>query len=177
MKSKASLRFEEVFRNDDFVSTQYLIYTDYAGAAHAGWWTKTKNFFGADLGKLEIGDLFMMNSEVLEYITEYVVLDLRRQEGQDLRTPPESPLKELLEIVHSRSTRTDLWNLYSQYNFDLEKITFNFSPATIPGYGWAADRIVRVPWDGLTGYLDVRLKEGPIGTLLSARKAAGRAPP
>jgi hypothetical protein len=103
---------------------------------------------------------------------------LSGNEPQDLRTLPESPLKELLEIADSRGTRTNLWNLYSQYNFDLEKITFNFSPATIPGYGWAAgDRIVRVPWDGLTGYLDVRLKEGPIGTLLSARKAAGRAPP
>ena len=92
--------------------------------------------------------------------------------GEDLGTPADTPLKELLEAAHSRDKwdeKERLWKLYSQYNFDQEKITFNFSPATI--YGWAAgDRTVRVPWDGLIGYLKPRFKEGLVDTFLSRCK-------
>jgi hypothetical protein len=173
-KSTGSLQFEEVFRRDDLVSTRFLIYTDYAGAAHAGRWTKTKNFFGPTAGKLVIGDLFSPSDEALKYIAEYVVLDLRRQGGDDLRKPAEGPLKELIQTANSMEKweeKQKLWNLYAQFNFDLAGITFNFSPATIPGFGWAAGEfIVRVPWDALIGFLNPMLKEGPVGALLSQGK-------
>jgi hypothetical protein len=60
----------------------------------------------------------------------------------------------------------DLWALYSQYNFDTDKLTLNFSPAEV--YPWAGgDFTVRIPWDALRSYLDLRLRESPIGSLLS----------
>jgi hypothetical protein len=170
-KLKAQFQLDEFFRYEDYVSLRFFIYTDYAGA-HAGWWTKTRNFFGAGAGRLEITDLFGMSGKALRYLTEYVVQDLRRQGGEDLSTPADTPLKELLEAAHSRDKwyeKERLWKLYSQYNFDQEKITFNFSPATI--YGWAAgDRTVRVPWDGLIDCLNRRFKEDLVDTFLSRCK-------
>jgi Protein of unknown function (DUF3298) len=150
-KSVGSIQLEEAFRQGDFVSIRFLIYQDVTGAAHAGWWTKTKNFFGPRLGKLDITDLFASNLDALRYITNYVVLDLHRQTNGT---------QSWIETEHSmeswQETR-ELWALYSQFSFDAENLTIMFSPAEV--YAWACgDFTVRIPWAALTGFLDLRIR-------------------
>lgn len=117
--SSWELHVSEFHRKGQLVSLIVGRSEYWSGAAHPNHGIETINFMGPDAGIMKAGDLFDHSPEALEFVTDYVNLDLRRQL---------MGIGESLELSHYAETYG--WELYDHYNFNEAGMRVNLSAAS-----------------------------------------------
>lgn len=117
--SSWELHVTEFHRKGPLVSLIVERWEYWAAAAHPNHGIETINFLGPDAGIMKAGDLFDQSSEALNFVTDYVNLDLRRQL---MGTGAQLDLSQYAETYG--------WELYDHYNFNEAGMRVNLSAAS-----------------------------------------------
>jgi hypothetical protein len=145
-KNEYSIRVEEFFRADEFISLRLFEYWYHSDAAHPNWRTYTLNFGGDTIASFDLRDLLSFfdlrdlvdrSSDGIRFLMQYCERDLRQQMTV-------KGYEEVTFLFYPES-EAEGWNLFSQFNFDAHGITINFSPYDVFPYA-AGGQEVRVPW-------------------------------
>ncbi|SMC57389.1 TIR domain-containing protein [Fulvimarina manganoxydans] len=119
--SEWSVGTEEFFRDGDRLSLRFYNYIGYARAAHPNHYITTLNFFGEDIGTMDIqrllGHSVTEARKVLGYCEKVIAAGF--QEGT---------LKDRDFFDGYKEDDEDVWRLLAHFNFDRRGVTFNFSP-------------------------------------------------
>lgn len=136
-----ALHISEFHRKGQLISIVMAHSSYFAGAAHPNHGIETVNILGEDGGIVSAKEIFDYSSEALQFITDYVNLDLRRQF---------SGRGETLNL--SNYVDTYGWELYEQFTFNETGMRFNFS--SISGLPHVLGYLdVYVPWEHVAQYL------------------------
>jgi hypothetical protein len=150
------MRVEEFFRVNDLISLRLFEEIYGNGAAHPNRRTHTLNFCGAPLGAFSLRDLLQRDLERLNFVREYCETDIKRQFLSDNEQQWPLPTEE-----------ERLWDVFSDFNFDSEGLTFNFPPYTFTSYA-SGQQEVMIPWHAVSSRISPPFKASPLGSI-SAR--------
>ncbi|PBB91715.1 hypothetical protein CK215_15760 [Mesorhizobium sp. WSM3864] len=137
MKHEWSINAEEVYRNSTQLSLRFYTYIGFVGAAHPNHYITTLNFLGEEMGSVTIEQLFGHSAEsalkVLTYCEKVIIAEFEGEIDQDTF------------FEGYKETEEQVWKLLSQFNFDRQGMTFNFSPYDVLPYVFGSHE-VHVPW-------------------------------
>lgn len=142
LRSTWQCNVSEFYRSDDWVSLTFEYFFYSTGAAHGHQRTATLNFAGENIGKWTINDLFDSESSNLEFLLDYVQLDLKRQ----LLVSGYEGISFLIDFNEYASDSNLGWTLLSYFNFDNRGLVLHFSPYDVLAYAFGSFE-VRIPWD------------------------------
>lgn len=129
----------EFFRHEDILSLK-IKYYEYFGGAHGNHGISTLNFAGADYGKISLGNLFDNRIDLINYITKYCELDITRQ----LLAVGDEINLDIKSTTHS----DDLYELFKNFSFNKNGLTFDMNPYSILAYAYGSFEFT-LPWTNL----------------------------
>ena len=157
MKNEWFVKVEEFFRSDELISLRFFVDWYGSGAAHPNHGIYTINLAGPRFGKFKLKDLLDQNDKYIRIIQRYCKLDLQRQH---------SNLDSEEDFLSFPKTDEESWDQFSEFNFDSEGITINFSPYAVLAYAYGP-QTVHIPWKFLADGISPRFKNDLIRDILT----------
>lgn len=151
-ESSWEIHISEFHRKGELVSLAAGSFNYFAGTVHPNHGIKTINILGPQAGVMSVHDLFAGNADALDFLTEYVNLDLRRQ---FLNT------EETFSITSYAETYG--WDLYEHYSFNEAGMQINLSSMSgLPHVLGYFDTYL--PWQSVEQFLSPVARRVLLGT-------------
>lgn len=135
------MHVREYHRRGELVSVMVSQSSYFSGSAHPNHGVATMNFLGSNMGAVELESLFDDAPATLDFLSDYIDLDIRRQ---TLAMGDQLDLRWLMEMSG--------WSLFSQFTFNDAGLIIHLSaPAGLPRVFGYIDVII--PWDAIGSQL------------------------
>ena len=140
-----SINTEEFFRLGDLLSIRFYTFSYSVGALHPNHRIATLNFFGEDVGSLQIGQLLGDSADNARKLISYCEEVISAQYEDEL-------LSKDSFFENYKENDEQLWNLLGQFSFDKRGITFNFSPYDVLPFVFGEHEVL-APWRFLSEFI------------------------
>ncbi len=139
--SSYELSISEFYRRGELVSLTFASGSYFAHQPYPSFGIETLNFLGQNAGIVSASDLFMPDIEVFNFLTNYVNLDLRRQ---NFASGYEVDISYYADVYG--------WNFFDHFNFNSEGMRLNFSSKSgLPHV--LSSHEVYLPWKRVSQFL------------------------
>jgi hypothetical protein len=162
-KGSWSLRIDEHFSAGELVSLKCFEFS-YYGGAHPSRGIHTRNYDNSGGGKLELGELFHWNEEVLNYLKKYCEMDINRQ----LLSFEDVQQTYSLDNYIDNDSYTGSWEVFSQWNFSKSGLSIALSQFSGLPFVMGVFE-VSIPWEFFGDKISEEYRDTSLGRLIVQR--------